>query len=99
MTQYLGIKEIWQVDKKTLGIKWTDNSERQYDVVSLRKHCPCAMCTDETTGKRNPSNDLISDSVRPTLIKSVGRYAMTIQFDDGHGTGIYTYDYLAKFKH
>lgn len=96
MTSYLGIKEIWQVDMKTLGIKWTNNSEMQFDVVDLRRKCPCAMCTDEMTGKRNPSNDLIPDTVRPNLIKSVGRYALTIQFNDGHGTGIYTYDYLTK---
>ncbi len=99
MMRYLGIKEIWQVDKRTLGIKWTDNNEMKFDTVALRRQCPCATCTDETTGKRNPENELIADTVRPKHIRSVGRYALTIQFDDGHSTGIYTYDYLSKFKH
>jgi DUF971 family protein len=98
MTRYLGIKEIWQADKRTLAIKWTDNSEKRFDVVALRKKCPCAVCTDEMTGKRNPANEWISDTVSPTLIKSVGRYALTIQFNDGHGTGIYTYDYLTRLN-
>lgn len=97
--QYLGIKEIWQVDERTLGITWTDNREMQFDVNQLRKKCPCAMCTDEMTGKRNPANDLIPDSVRPSLIKSVGRYALNIQFNDGHNTGIYTYEYLKQLHH
>ena len=99
MKSYLGVKEIYQVDNRTLGITWTNKSETQFDVVDLRKKCPCASCTDEMTGKRNPANDLIPDTVRPSMIKSVGRYALCIQFNDGHGTGIYTYEYLNKLHH
>ena len=94
MTGFLGIKEIWQADSRTLAIKWTDNTEKLFDVVALRKECPCASCTDETTGKRNPANSLIPDSVRPTMVKNVGRYALSIHFNDGHNTGIYTFDSL-----
>lgn len=93
----LGVKEIWQIDPRTLAIKWTDNREQSFDVVSLRKQCPCASCTDEMTGKRNPANDKIPDTVRPSMIKNVGRYALTIQFNDGHNTGIYTFENLYKF--
>lgn len=92
MTNYLGIKEIWQVDDRTLGISWTDQVQASYDCVSLRKLCPCASCVDEETGKRKDFS--VAESVRPTLIKSVGRYAMSIQFNDGHNTGIYTFEYL-----
>jgi DUF971 family protein len=98
MNSYLGVKEIWQKDSRTFGITWTDNKESTYDVVALRKFCPCAICTDEMTGKRNAANDKIPDTVRPVMIKSVGRYALSIQFNDGHSTGIYTFDSLSKME-
>ena len=49
---FWAVKEIWQKDERTLGIVWTDNVETAYDVVALRRHCPCALCIDEMTGKK-----------------------------------------------
>ncbi len=98
MTKYLGIKEIWQVDERTLGISWTDKNETHFDIVKLRQLCPCAVCVDEMSGTRKSSPSPSSETVRPTLIKSVGRYALTIQFNDGHNTGIYTYEYLKRLS-
>jgi DUF971 family protein len=94
MNQSVAVKEIWQIDERTLGISWTDDRSQTYDVVSLRKSCPCAVCIDENTGKKILRDEDISDGVRPNKIQSVGRYALTIAFDDGHSTGIYTFDYL-----
>ncbi len=93
---FLGIKEIWQVDGRTLGISWTDSTECKYDVVELRRQCPCAVCNDEMTGKKLLRPQDITDAVRPTTIDSVGRYAMSIKFDDGHSTGIYSFDHLRR---
>lgn len=92
----IGVKELWQVDEKTLAILWTDQKENRYDVVDLRRQCPCAGCVDERTGKRTLRPENVADTVRPKRLKSVGRYALTIQFNDGHETGIYTFDYLRK---
>ena len=94
MSGYIGIKEIWQKDERTLGIKWTDNQESFYDVLDLRRLCPCALCVDEVTGKRKTGLSNIPDSVRPIKIKSMGTYALSIIFNDSHKTGIYTFDYL-----
>ncbi len=94
----MGIKEIWQNDERTLGIKWTDNQESFYDVVDLRRLCPCALCIDETSGKRKVDLSQIPDDVRPIKIRSVGTYALSIIFNDSHKTGIYTFDYLRKLN-
>lgn len=96
MMNYLAIKEIWQVDERTLGVLWTDRKESRFDVVDLRKQCPCAVCTDEMTGKRKLDLNSIPETIRPVLIKSVGRYALSIHFGDGHDTGIYTFEYLKR---
>ena len=96
MENFYSIKEIWQKDSKTLGIIWTDGVESSYDVVVLRRKCPCAACVDEMTGKRLLSPSEVGDNVRPVTINSVGRYALNIEFNDGHKTGIYSFESLRK---
>lgn len=90
------VKKIWQQDERTLGIQWTDGKESLYDVVELRRQCPCALCVDETSRERKFKPEDIPQSVRPTVIESVGRYAMSIQFSDGHRTGIYSFRLLRE---
>ena len=90
------IKEIYQKDNRTLAITWTDSKQQFFDVVDLRKSCPCALCTDEHTGKRKLDPKRIEGNVRPIAIQSVGRYALNIKFSDGHQTGIYTFDKLRR---
>ena len=94
----LGIREISQEDEKTLMIHWSTGDVKKYDIVHLRKNCPCALCVDEKTGKRTMNPNLIKDSVRPLVVKSIGNYALTIHFDDGHKTGLYTYEKLLEDK-
>lgn len=88
------VKNIWQQDTRTLGITWSDDRQCLYDVVELRRRCPCAVCIDEWTRapRLNPTD--VGDTVRPARIESVGRYALSIRFSDGHSTGIYTFNML-----
>ncbi|MFK7873763.1 MAG: DUF971 domain-containing protein [Oligoflexales bacterium] len=88
----VGVKEIWQVDDRTLGITWTDQKEQHFDVVELRRQCPCAHCKDEMTGAQKEFT--VQETLRPKHIASNGRHALTIEFDDGHKTGIYLFEKL-----
>ena len=36
----------------------------------------------------------VPEDVQPRRIKNVGRYAIQIDWSDGHGTGIYAFDRL-----
>lgn len=93
------VLEIWQVDEKSFGIKWSDQQEVVYNTKSLRERCPCAGCVDEYTGKRLPKKaDLDSSAYVPAQIRSIGRYALSISFQDGHNSGIYSFDSLRKGK-
>lgn len=96
MPQDTRVKRIWQQDERTLGIVWTDGRKSLYDVVELRRQCRCAHCVDEMTKKKILNPDDIPESLRPIKIESVGRYALTIQFSDGHKTGIYPFDKLRE---
>lgn len=90
----LGIKQIEQKDQRTLRILWTDDAESLLDTVELRRNCPCAVCVDEWSHERKLKPGDVPDTVRPVRIDSVGRYALTVQFNDNHKTGIYTYKLL-----
>ena len=90
------VKAIDQLDDRTLAITWTDNRRDQFDVVALRRKCPCATCIDEWSHEPILKPEQVPESVRPITIESVGQYALTIQFNDGHRTGIYTFAMLRR---
>ena len=90
------VKDITQLDPKTLGILWTDGKKSALDVVLLRRKCPCAACIDEWSHEPRLKPEDVKDTGRPVKIESVGLYALTIHFNDGHRTGIYTFKYLRE---
>ena len=92
------VKSIQQLDHRTLGITWTDDRASQYDVVMMRRKCPCATCVDEWTHEQILKPESVAETVRPLKIDSVGQYALTVQFNDGHRTGIYTFNMLRNWN-
>ena len=88
--------EVRVIDDLHLTISWNDGHKSRHTFNELRKNCPCALCENA----RNKKSDLIVlqgpvvTKVTPNSIKPVGRYAITFEWGDSHGTGIYTYEYL-----
>jgi len=92
--EFIRVKALEQADDRTLAVTWTDGRHDSFDVVTLRRKCPCAVCIDEWTRKELLKPEDIPESVRPVRIDSVGTYALKIAFSDGHSTGIYTFQML-----
>jgi len=88
------IKKIHQFDEKTLEIHWLDGKQSRYNVIELRRRCSCAKCRNEWTGEQTLRAEDVSENVRPSTIDSVGCYALRICFNDGHDTGIYSFQQL-----
>ncbi len=88
--------KIDQRDAQTLAIEWADGGRSLIDVRSLRLACGCAVCVDEWSGKPLLAPDSVPEDVAPQSIQSVGRYAIQIQWSDGHDTGIYPFERLRK---
>jgi DUF971 family protein len=88
------VTRIAQADERTLAITWTDGRSDLFDVVELRRRCPCANCIDEWTHQPRLRPEDVADTVRPVRLESVGSYALRIAFNDGHSTGIYTFQML-----
>ena len=73
-------------------ITWDNGHAGDYSLEYLRGYCPCALCQghDTTAGMRFVS---VPDA-KLSEIRAVGNYAIEFAWEDGHSTGIYTYDYL-----
>ncbi len=86
-----------------LVIEWSDKQVCHYPLSHLREACPCVECRGghENMGRKgDPENLLILTPKRSYTIESlelVGNYALQPFWDDGHHTGIYTWDYLYRF--
>jgi ATP-binding protein involved in chromosome partitioning len=81
-------------DPRTLSILWQDARHHDHDVRDLRLACPCAACVDETTGRVTIDPKSVRQDVAPRVISSVGSYAISIAWNDGHSTGLYSFDFL-----
>ncbi len=87
---------IAQQGPRQLGITWADGRESVFDVRALRLACGCARCVDEWSGAATLDPASIPMDVRPLRIHPVGRYAIQIDWSDGHDSGIYPFRRLRE---
>ncbi len=87
---------IEQQGPRHLAIEWADGAKSLYEVRELRLACGCAQCVDEWTGEGRLDRSSVPEDVHPISIETVGRYAIQIEWSDGHSTGIYPYDRLRE---
>ena len=79
---------------RTLRVVWSDGLKSDVDVVELRRRCPCAHCVDEFTRQPLLKPEDVSDTVRPVRVRSLGRYALSVDFTDGHSSSIFSWELL-----
>jgi len=89
-----------QIIGDELAIKWADGSEQFIKLEALRRHCPCAGCKGEMDIMGNlykgPEQPLTRDSFELSRLGRVGSYAIQPFWEDGHSSGIFSFDYLRK---
>ncbi|MDN3516647.1 DUF971 domain-containing protein [Aquisalimonas lutea] len=77
---------------RVLEVTFDDGSRFRLPCEYLRVHSPSA----EVQG-HGPGQGVLQvnkEEVNITRIEPVGNYAVRLYFDDGHHTGLYTWDYL-----
>ena len=85
-----------------MDIAWADGHQSHYDFAYLRDNCPCALCKGEHGHGLEPaapnSNPLQLYKPHPgaRAASAVGHYAVQFDFNDGHSTGIYSFEYLRE---
>ncbi|MFG0326060.1 MAG: gamma-butyrobetaine hydroxylase-like domain-containing protein [Phycisphaerales bacterium JB037] len=82
-----------------LTIQWADGTSSYYTIAYLRKMSPSAdMRNLREQLEKNPLTVLPSSAARGAVTardaELVGNYAIRITFSDGHGSGIYSFEYL-----
>ena len=96
---------------KSRGMKidWEDGHKSEFTVALLRDQCPCASCTGAEGGEpqrtnyqaeareqdRNPFK-MFKPGIRMLAVTEVGTYAVRIDWNDGHNTGIYSFRHLRQ---
>jgi ATP-binding protein involved in chromosome partitioning len=83
--------EIIGLLRSKITLKWADGHETTYPARDLRLACRCAECIEETTGRKLIDPNTVSNNIRAKHIELVGQYAMTIEWSDGHSTGIFNF--------
>jgi len=90
-TMAIGIRRR---DARTLSVLWEDGQRDDFDVRDLRLACHCALCIEEMSGRKLLDPKTVRPDVSPRVISSIGNYAIGIDWNDGHNSGIYSFDYL-----
>ena len=81
-------------DARTLSVLWEDGHRSDFDVRLLRLACHCALCLEEMSGRPLLDPKSVRPDITPRTINGVGHYAITIAWNDGHTTGIYSFKHL-----
>ncbi|MCY1420909.1 hypothetical protein D9M71_365460 [compost metagenome] len=75
---------------KTLSLKYASGEEYTLPAEFLRVHSPSA----EVQGHGKPILQFGKINVGLTKVEPAGQYALKLTFDDGHDSGLFTWDYL-----
>ena len=75
---------------KTLTLKYGPEEEYHLPAEFLRVHSPSA----EVQGHGNPILQFGKLGVGLTKVEPAGQYALKLTFDDGHDSGLFTWEYL-----
>ncbi|HXG57498.1 MAG TPA: DUF971 domain-containing protein [Thermoanaerobaculia bacterium] len=90
--------ENWQIVGDTLVVIWDDGHESYYRLETLRRSCPCAVCSGEPDlfGRMSygPQQRFTPASFQLAGVERVGNYAIQPNWADGHTYGIWTFERL-----
>jgi DUF971 family protein len=96
----LGLDNV-QLIGRELAVRWNDGAESYFDLQFLRRACPCATCGGEPDVLGNVLRPEVSYTDRSFELSGwsiVGGYALQPKWEDGHNTGLYSFDYLRRLS-
>jgi DUF971 family protein len=79
-------------------LAWADGTSARLPYRYLRGECPCASCKDEWTGARILDQKTIRPDIALEGMEPVGNYAVRLSWNDGHSSGLYTWETLHKLS-
>jgi DUF971 family protein len=87
---------LLEAEDRQLILIWSDEHESLHNWEALRWACPCAWCAGEggVPGALASKKSLSNEETTLVNLEPVGRYGLTPVWEDGHKTGIYTFERL-----
>ncbi len=89
---------IDQASPTEMLLTWSSGESFAIPFAELRYLCPCAGCVSEHTGERMITRESVDPAVKPKGVHLVGRYAVQIDWSDGHATGMYSFERLYEIS-
>jgi len=89
-------RPVVTAERGRIHIQWQDGSESRIANKALRASCQCALCIHEFTGAMLLDVDSIPNDLRAESIEPLGNYAVSINWSDGHTSGIFSWEHLRK---
>jgi DUF971 family protein len=83
--------------RDALSIAFEDGGHATISAEKLRVQSPSAEVRGH--GGARPPPVTGKEHVKITRLEPVGNYAVRIVFDDGHDSGLYSWDYLESLSH
>jgi DUF971 family protein len=85
-----------------LEIAWSDGRTCLYPLSHLREACPCVECRGghAMMGREHDPDHILTLTPKRSYVMTelvpIGNYALQPTWNDGHHTGIYTWEYLRR---
>jgi DUF971 family protein len=92
MTENLPIEIRLRTVSRVLSIAFADGSRFELPFEYLRVNSPSAEVQGHGPGQRVTVTG--KENVQITQVEPVGQYAVRLVFDDGHDSGLFTWQYL-----
>jgi DUF971 family protein len=87
-------KKISRSGPQRLAIVWEDDTRSEFTYQRLRDSCPCATCNAARESETSILPIYEEGKYDLKSVKQVGSYAVQLVWQDGHDTGIFTYEFL-----
>jgi len=97
---------VMKTEGTGVEIDWRDGHRSAWSFAWLRHACPCATCHEEREASGRPLGEpkakaanplaLYEAPSRPVEVTPVGKYALKFKWNDGHESGIYSWEYLRR---
>jgi DUF971 family protein len=88
---------------KGIHIDWRDGHHSSYTLACLRDECPCANCTgahgtepQKSSYSKPPGGlfPMFKPAIKILSAEPIGNYAIRIHWNDGHNSGIYSWEHF-----
>jgi ATP-binding protein involved in chromosome partitioning len=85
-------------DAVAITLKWPGGEIVSVSNATLRKACSCALCVDELTNEPILDPASVPDDIHALKVGTIGNYAISVEWSDGHNTGFFPYRTIRELK-